>query len=228
MNSILMRIQKYNILVSGIICILSFIVALLFNTLSIGFWSNVFIGLFSSASLVLFLSIASYRVERRRTLEAFYTSVVSVINNLNKYEKNEDPEKTMELVLDMNQFNYADFDLLFGDIDFLLYNKMKREYIYKQIYEKINKIRNILKEKSFHFNEYKKTDTGNLAVMKILIKEIDNEIMDRTEEDVINSSGDKTKLSFSYNKLTEELSNELNGKFYELMYSDFKTFKPRL
>jgi len=49
--------------------------AMFLNKHSFIFWSNVFIGIFSSGFLALILSIAAYRIERQSTLERFYVSV---------------------------------------------------------------------------------------------------------------------------------------------------------
>jgi hypothetical protein len=189
------------------------------NKNSIAFWSNVFIGVFSSGMLVFILSVASYRIERRRTLEKFYASVQEIINNINQYDKQDDPEKTMDVVLEMNKYNYTDFETSFGDIDFIFNKNKNGKYIYEEIYKKICDSRNMLAEKSFHFAEYKKAKHGNLAVMKLFIDDIDAAIMDRTEKKVINKEGIEITMGYSYNLLADELSEELSGRFYELMYS---------
>lgn len=213
-----MKIQKYNIILSISICIISLIVALILSEFSYSFWSNIFIGIFSSGILTLLLSIAAYRIERKNALEAFYSSVLEVVNNFNIYEYKDDLEKTMNIVLKMNEFNYKDLDMSYGNIDFLLTYKKQREYIYNNIYSKITNIRKIISEKAFHFKEYNKASNGNLRVMKHFVEEIDDKFMFRSVEEVFNEEGENHKIAYVYNKLTVEILEELNGKYYDLMY----------
>lgn len=46
-----------------IICVFSIIIAFIFNKYNVGFWVNIFIGIFSSGVLALILSIIGYQIE---------------------------------------------------------------------------------------------------------------------------------------------------------------------
>ncbi|MCM3342522.1 MULTISPECIES: hypothetical protein [unclassified Paenibacillus] len=213
-----MQIQKDNIKFTFIISVFSFAAALWVSTTSNGFWLNVLIGIFSSGLLTLFLSVVAYRIEKKKTLEAFYSSVIEVINNFSKYEKNDDAINTINAVLSMNEFNYMELDTSYGNISFLVFDKRHREYINQKIYSRINIVRNAVAEKSFHFKEFKKSKNGNLRVMEIFINEIDDLFITKTIKEIADLQGQVIKLNVSFNKITKELSDELKGDYFILMY----------
>lgn len=220
-----MRIQKYNLIISGLVSLIAIITAAILDQLSIEFWANVFIGIFSSGTLVLILSLASYRIERRKVLEMLYISINDIIKNFNKYEKSDDPEKTMDTVLELNKYDYSNFNIVLGDVAFIFNHKRKYNYIHENICKKIYLIRDSIKEKSRHFNEYKKSNHGNLKVMEIFINEIDSVLMARIEEIVVNDEGNEVSVGYHYNRITKELSEEISGRFYDLIYREFVNLK---
>jgi len=201
-----------------IICVFSIIIAFIFNKYNVGFWVNIFIGIFSSGVLALILSIIGYQIERMKTLEEFYTYVLKAIANFNRFENNGDPQYTMDIVLKINDFDYTALDMSYGNIDFMFANNTHRKYIYDRIYKRVCNLKHIINDKSFHFKEYKKAINGNLPVMELFIKKIDEEIMARKREDITNEDGSVCIVSSSYNKFNNEIMDELNGKYYKIMY----------
>lgn len=212
-----MKIHKYNIIIILLICILSIIIAFSLNKYNVEFWANVFIGISSSGVLALFLSIIGYQIERKKALEEFYTCAIKTIANINKFEKNNDLQYTMDLVLKMNNFDYTDLDMSYGNIDFIFANNTHRKYIYEKIYKRIVDLKNIIAEKSFHFREYKKANNGNLEVVEYFINEIDKQIMERQEEHV-GLNGSVCEVKYYFNKFAKEIESELNEKYYKIMY----------
>lgn len=198
-----MKTHKYTIVWLAVICPVSLIVAYIFDMKNIGFWANVFIGVFSSGILVLGLSVIGYHTERKKTLEEFLSYAYKAAENYNQFENSGDPQYTMNIVLKMNEFDYSPLDSALGSIDFLFAKNTDRSYIF-DIYKRIKDLSGILKEKSWHFKQYK-TETGNLTVMKHYIEEIDKEIMSRT-------------TSSSFNMINKEITDELNGRYFEIIY----------
>lgn len=100
----------------ALICVASILIAVIFNKICIEFWSNIFIGIFSSGLLALIFSIINYRTERKKTLEEFYTNVKKVLCNFGKYQYGDDPIYAMEAILKMNEFDYTALDFSYGNI----------------------------------------------------------------------------------------------------------------
>lgn len=167
------------------LCIISFMISLILDyAVKNKYWSNIFIGIFASGLLALLLSIISYNVERQKALEDFYIQANKALNIFNLYENNGDIERSMDIVIEMANYDYICLDNAYGNIDFIFGNKRLRKYIYNDIYKPIIDLKNLIIEKAFHFKEYKKTVTGNLEVMKMFIDEIDHIDLDLCEEKI--------------------------------------------
>lgn len=212
-----LKLHKCNVTIMFFLCLMTIAIAFILHNHDVVFWANIFIGITSSSVLALIISLISYHIEKRRALEEFFVNALKAVSNIKQYEKSRDPLVTMDLILKMNDFDYSALDIAYGNIDFMFANNTYRKYIYEMIYSKILDIKNLIREKSFHFREYKKVDNGNLAVMMAFINEIDTRIMERREE-FVDISDSKCAVGYNFNKFAEEIEGELNGKYYKIMY----------
>ena len=218
-----MKTNKRVIQCSFVLTIGTLIVSIIFQITDFEYIANIFAGIFASTLLTLLIAIINYNVERTKVLEKFYTYALKAVNNFNCFENEGDIEATIDIVIEMNKFDYTEFDISFGEICFLFNNKRNRQYIYKNIYFPIVELRKLIIEKTFHFKEYRKATNGNRAVMKIFIDEIDNAIMDR---DTNAYTCEETMVYTTVkNKIVEQLRKELDGRYYKILYPKVKRNK---
>lgn len=196
----------------------SLVISIIFQYKSLEYVSNLFAGIFASGLLALLIAIINYCTERKRTLKKFYFYGMKAATNFNHFESDGDLERSIDSVLAMNEFDYLELDNAFGDIHFIFYNKKTRKYIYKSIYELIVKMRKLISCKCFHFKEYRKAANGNSKVMQGFIAQIDAAFIHRTEKKIIHEDGTITDMLSYHNQLVKMLREELNGRFYKIMY----------
>lgn len=212
-----MRENKLAIILTFILFCVSLFISILFQIISSTYVSTIFAGICSSSFLALVIAAINYLVARRRTLEKFYCYALKVVANFNKFDNSGDLERAIDSVLIMNQFDYYEIDNAFGDMNFLFNNERTLTYIFKNIYEPILRLRDLITVKSFHFREYRKTEHGNKLVMKDFISDIDSVIMKRKEYELQTETG-SVKCSASENGFVKMLKDELGGRYYDLMY----------
>ena len=104
-----MRVNKISICVTTLITISSLAIAIALNYFCFEFVANTLIGVFASGFLALILAIIGYFVERRKTLERFYTYAQKSASNFNRFENGGDLERSINSVLAMGQFDYGEF-----------------------------------------------------------------------------------------------------------------------
>ena len=213
-----MRVNKISVYITAPITILSLAAAIVLHNLDFEFATNILIGIFASGLLAFILAIIGYFVERRKVLERFYTYVQKSASNFNRFENNGDLEQSISSILFMNQIDYVELDNAYGDIAFLFFNKKNKSYIYDRLYHPITTARNLIAEKCFHFREYRNAIEGNKRVMHILVQDVAEVLLSTTTKKGFTGMGMSMVMNFTYNKLAENLRNELNGKFYKLMY----------
>lgn len=214
----MMKINKYAIYSTAFLMVISLFVAIFLDQYGYDFYANLFSGIFASGVLTFLMAIIGYLTERKRTLERFYSYAQKVVSNFNQYEYDGDINHTIEILLQMNKFDYLELDTAYSNIDFLFFDKKNRKYIYTSIYNPINEVRNLIADKAFHFKEYRKATHGNRQVMQNFICEIDQKIMERREESVVLEDGKTMKMSTIKNGLVLRLRKELSGKYFKIMY----------
>lgn len=217
-----MRLNKIIVYCSGAISIISLLVAICCHLAGSEFAASIFVSLFASAVLALALGIIGYCTSRRSTMEKFYSYALKVAATYNKYDNEDGLEVAIDSVLKMDDFDYLELDNAYGDMSFFFHDKRTRKYIYDAIYSKTLDIRNLIKEKSYHFKIYRKSVNGNKAVMQKFIDEIDTAIMARSTHVCRNEDGTEMTIASRENKLVFDLRKEIGGKYYDLMYP-FKT-----
>lgn len=219
-----MRINKSAILWTCMLSASSLILSIVSNFCSCAnsYLENLFIGVFASSILALLIAIINYRAERKKTLEKFYFYANKAIANFNRFENNGNLERSINSVLQMNQFDYIELDNAYGDISFIFYDKKNRKYIYDKIYKPILDCRNLIAEKSFHFMEYKKATNGNSRAMQIFVNDIADILLIQKEQKMFNSYGVSTVIKTIHSKLSSQLHAELTGRYYKIMYPHIK------
>lgn len=225
-----MKEYKLSILWTGSICMVSLPASILFNYffhsmcfgIDTNFLSSLFLGVFTSGLLAFIISVIGYKVERIRTLEGFYTYARKSKYNFNKFENDGDFERTMDIVIAMNEHDYSPLDTALGNIDFLFGNNKTRKYIYNEIYKIIVDLRENISQKSYHFRLYKNAKNGNLPEMMNFIDELDKVIMSRETQILTDDEGQTCESSYHYNKVVKKLGDELNGNYYDIMYPNKK------
>lgn len=217
-----MRTNKPAIIWSTIISVVALICSLILQYFGFEYGSNLLAGIFASGVLTIMISIINYRTERRKTLEQFYSYTKKAANNYNRFENEGDLERSIDSILAMNEFDYIELDNAYGDMCFLFHDKKTRKYIFEKIYEPTLMLRRLICEKCFHFKEYRKALHGNSRVMRLFVDEVAEAIMECKEITSVNEHGVSMVMKTSHNKVVEQLLEELNGRYYEIMYPHAK------
>lgn len=213
-----MRNSKIATITTSILSIISLIVSILLYSDGKEFASNVFVGIFASSLLTIILSTINYFTERRKVLETFYVSARKAVGNFNRFDNDGDLERSIDILLLMNQFDYTSLDAAYGDICFFFKNKSTHNYIYQKIYKPIIDLSEKINETCWHFEQYRKVENGNKTVMRHFIDELDSMIMTHNIKKVTREDGSQFKPMYTKNKIVEELEKELIGRYYDIMY----------
>lgn len=213
-----MRQNKWAILIVFPVTVTGLILAWFLDNYHFSFWSNVFLGVFGSGLLTVMVATINYATERRKTLEAFWSYGHKVIRNLNRYSSEDDLDTKIDILLQMNDFDYQPFDDAYGEICFLFRNKRLRKEITERIYLPIMEVRKMLAEKSFHFQLYKKAANGNRGIMEIFVSEIDTLLIQRKENQYSQENGEILTVSEVRTYKVHNLLTEFNDYYYWIMY----------
>lgn len=213
-----MWFHKISVIISVAITIVALGFALLFSCINKEFATDIFINIFSGGLLSAAISIIGYFHERKRTLEDFWTHGHKVINNINRFEWDGDINRSMDIVLSMNDFDNSAFDSAFGNLSFLFHDKKTRKYIYTKIYKPILDILNAIPRAAFHFKEYRKAVHGNSGVMQQFIEELDSLIMETKHSTFRHEDGTTTDCTARHNKIVSVIKDEFCGRYYKIMY----------
>lgn len=212
--------NKIAIYITFFISTFSLLLSILFNNLSCSFICNLFLGVFASGLVALFIAIINYLIARKRTLERFYIYMLKAASNYNMFDNGKDFDRALNSVIEMSKYDYTELDNAFSDISFLFFNQKNREYIFNDIYFHTVELRNIIELNAWHFKEYYKNKNGNKSAMSDYLSQIDKAIMCReTYEYKMGENTLKTKSS--YNKAVREIKEKTSGRLYEIMYPKY-------
>lgn len=203
--------------VTAILTVSSFIVTIILHYLCKGiefeFWSNIVLAIFGSSILAFITSAIGYFSEKRNALEGFWSSTMTLLHYINKYELNWDLEKKIDFYLNYIDIDKSLWDLNFGTIYFLIdFGRTDQNYIYEYIYSPINKFNQEVQNHEFHFRWHKDGSGKNDRVMKAFVSELENMFME------------KISVQHSFitvliqNKLVKSILKELHGKYYYMIY----------
>lgn len=177
------------------------------------FWSNVLLGVFGSSSLSCFMAGINYLNERQKTLENFLYYGRQARNNLNKYPLQGSNEEKARAILQMNEYDYQAFDDAYGGISFLFHAHSLRYKIYDSIYGCIGEARDRIFNGASEIKRFNLLSDPNSGALSECIAEVDKILVNKSDICV-----DKTQMESFSNPLVEQLSRELNGFFYDLLY----------
>jgi len=214
-----MRIYRNSIIVTGILSVVSIVLAAILNfiTAADDFWSNALLGLFGSGVLTLITSVIGYCVERRRTFEGFAYATKAILRNINRYQLNWELDTKVEFFINYHEDFGSEWDKYFGDFCFLVdKGSVTRKYIYDSIYMPIKKTTDLVGSHIWNFRWHKDGSGKNDAVIGKMVQEIEDTFMSVTTEKP-NPESDFAITSIQ-NQLVSKVMDELNGHYYELMY----------
>ncbi len=142
-----------------------------------------------------------------------------------KYNLSWNDEKKISFFLKFNEIDFDEWDGYIRDIQFLLDPKhKKRDYIYRKIYEPIEKLTAKVAYMERHFRYHKEVlETNSLTLrdtgaMKKFIREIEGLFIEKITHTEIDSDGQEFVWTEISNKLVHSILLELNGNYYNLMY----------
>ena len=213
-----MRQNKWAIIIIFPVTLAALILAWFLDNYGCSFWSNVFLGVFGSGLLTVMVAVINYATERRKTLEAFWSYGHKAIRNLNRYSPEDELDVKIDILLQMNEFDYQPFDDAYGEICFLFHNKKLRKEITERIYAPIMEARKTISDKSFHFALYKKATEGNRNVMTAFVAEIDELLIERKEHHYPQESGEVFTVKEVSTFKVHNLLSEFNDYYYFVMY----------
>ena len=187
------------------------------------FWCNVFLAVFGSGLLTFISSCIGYSVEKRRSLESFSYSTRSLLHVLNKYALDWELEKKIEFFLDYMDVDKSVWDAQLGEICFMFDSGKERfKYIYQAIYNPILALNRKIAAHEAHFKWHKDGSGKNDAVMASIVAEIEALFMERITSKYTLGDGQGFETTTVQNKLVHTILEELNGKYYDMMYSKRK------
>lgn len=213
-----MRENKWIIIIGLPITTVALLLAWSANIYGHDFLCNVLLGVFGSGLLTVLVGVINYLTMRRRTLEAFWSYGHKAISNLNRYSADNELDAAIDVFLQMAEFDYQPFDDAFGEMCFLFHNKKLHKEIAERIYTPIMEVRNLVREKSFHFELYKRSENGNRAVMQRFVDEIDKLLIERKSHDVPRDAGEVLTITETSPYKVFNLRTEFNNYYYWIMY----------
>ncbi len=224
-----MRPYKKLTLVCGIISLISLGICLClhycFNCDEANFWVNVCLAVFGSALLTSLTSLVTYFHERRTTLENFMYHCQQLLHSLNKYQDSMSLEEKMKFFLDYHDIDKSAWDSDYGNMDFFLDRFTgARNYIYKKIYLPILQFNQAVNKHAWHFRWYFDGSGKNVPAMEIFVAQLERYLLYRDEHSVPTEYDDAgNPISFCEvtsleSKLVREIAQELNGKYFDIMY----------
>lgn len=185
---------------------------------------NVFLGVFGSAILTAMTSLVSYLYEKQNVMKGFFYHTRQLLLYLNKYQDNMSLEQKIRFFLDYSELDKSAWDIDVGNIDFFVYNRKKKNYIYTNIYQPILDFNRAV-DKHIVFFRWHLDGTGkNDAIMQEIVTKLQGHLLEKTERDVpieFDENGQATKFchcSSTKSKLVNNIQKELKGYYYEIMY----------
>lgn len=214
-----MRIYRNSIIITGLLSIFSigFAAILNFVTSADAFWCNALLGLFGSGVLTLITSIIGYCVERRRTFEGFSYSTRAILKNINKYQLNWNLDTKVDFFINYHENFSSEWDKYYGDFCFLAdKGNASRKYIYDSIYTPIKRTTDLVGSHIWHFRWHQDGSGRNDVVIGKMVKEVEDTFMTVIIEKPDPES--EFTMTETRNRLVNDVQNELNGYYYDLMY----------
>ena len=128
-------------------------------------------------------------------------------------------DQKVEMYIDFINKDFPDLGIAYRNIDFLF--DLKRNnmlYIYNHIYEPIINLKNSIRMYYWNFVWHENGTGRNEQAMSKYIEEIEGLIFEKMQSNI----NDEIEIGIYsiYNKFARTIRNELNGKYYKLMYGN--------
>lgn len=215
---LIMNNQKYILIITSFVSVLSLLLAVLFHCYEKEFEANILIGVFSSSFLAMLISIIEYANKRRTTMEKFYTEALNALHVINQYRTDLELNVAIDRVLSIFNYDYDDFDTAYGALSFIFFDKRTRKYIFTKIYDPICQLRNDLVEICYHLSLYKDGVSKNEKVAKEMVDKATKLLMDIEKFEGKNTDNDVFCLEYAKNKFYSPIEKELKGRYWNIMY----------
>lgn len=188
------RMAKFSILIAIISLLIAILLNFCFAIDKTGFWINVCLGLFGSATLTILTSVVSYFHEKRQTLENFVYHTRQILSYLNKYQESMSLEQKLKFYLDYHDLDKSAWDMDIGNMDFFSENKTHDfQYIYTAIYKPILDFNRAVENHVWHFRWYLDGTGKNDTVMEKFLLELQEYLLEKNEQDMF-TDGHETKV----------------------------------
>lgn len=195
------------------------------NCTEASFWINIFLAIFGSAVLSCATSLLTYFHEKRKELKSFMHHTKQIIHFLNKYQTSMSLEQKINFFLVYNDFDKTAWEDDFRNMDFFFQNKEgDKKYIYDSIYQPINVFSSAVAKYSWNFRWHMDGSGRNENVMLGFVNELEQYLITKTENEVPTEYNDDgsikkvCKIQGESPRLVREIFEQLNGRYYEIMY----------
>lgn len=218
-----MTVYKRSFEITLGISVFSFLLAFVMHRMvsleDLGFWTNVLLGVFGSSLLAAITSLIGYFSEKRKLMEAFFSETIKILGIFCRYQVDLSLEQKIDFYLSWDDYDNGAWDLAFGGMDF--FDNKSRRYIYNTIYHPIHDILLKFKSHSIHFRMHKNGTGVNSAVMSDFVAELEEYFIGGSLYSFNNDVGlvIENRIDKAF---IEGMFNELNGKYYVLMYGKKK------
>ena len=183
------------------------------------FWCNIFLAVFGSGLLTFITSCIGYSTEKVRTLEAFSYSTRSLLHIINKYDLDWDLERKINFFLEYSDVDKSLWDGQLGAICFLWDpDREQFTYIFEKIYKPILDLNQKIAEHEWHFRWHLDGSGKNDRVMMDFISEIEPLFMKKITKEYPMDDGRTMNMTSTQNVLVHSILEELNGRYYDIMY----------
>lgn len=171
------------------------------------FLLNILLGVFGSSLVTLAVSVTNYCVERRKSLETFLICGRKIIKNFRKFPTDFETNEAANIILEINSFDYTDFDNAFAEISFINRNALHKR-IYNELYVPIVNARGIIQKAAKHIEQCSRS-----KIMEEVVENVDNLFNSRTTIEI-----DGVSITQCKRIIVEELTNKFNGFYYDCIY----------
>lgn len=219
-----MSIYKRGFIITTVISIISLVIAIGLNyVLEENFWCNVCLGVFGSSILSTITSFVGYFVERKNVTVGFYIETVKVVQEINKYQSDLSLDDKIDFFLSLSEYDTTALDMYYGQMDF--FQNRYRKNVYERIYHPVLTVLKKASSYAWHFRMHKNGTGRNEVVMQKFVDEIETVIFEKIQHRCEVDENQEYVVTEMKNKIIEDILDELNGWYYEMMYGRKKARK---
>ena len=134
-------------------------------------------------------------------------------------------EEKMKFYLDYHDLDKSVWDADYGNMDFFAEKITgNRKYIYEKIYLPILRFNQAVNNHVWHFRWYFDGSGKNEPIMEMFVEQLEQHLLYRNEKSIPTDYDETGKpiafceVAMLESKLVREISQELDGKYYRIMY----------